>query len=127
MDRLSFLKTIGTGIAAAVIAPKVVAGVFIEKPQEKDKEYHLAQAKKAYAHYEEDRRRITVDRLCVHDLCLDRNERTWMCTAMGFGVIELTALLAEPEPNMIDVDRDSFDEYFFIMGNAFSAGTGQPQ
>ena len=125
MDRLSFLKTISTGIAAAVIAPKVVAGVFIEKPH---KEYGdiVNNQDRLYSHYEEDLKRITVNQLCVHDLCLDRNYRTWMCTAIGFGVIELTALEAEPEPNLIDVDRDSFDEYFFIFGNVFSAGTGQP-
>jgi hypothetical protein len=131
MNRRNFLKSIGVGIAAAVIAPKLL----IEKPGEV-----VAPAPKVspfgiyedevkmlhYAHYEEDFPKYTIDDLRIHDLCVDKDARVWMCTAMWPDKVELTALLAEPEPNFLEVRRKNFDEYFIIMGSVFSAGTGMP-
>ena len=128
MNRLSFLKKLSVGIAAAVITPKVLAEVD-PSPKEtpKDKEWGIKWAKEVYGHYEEDRMRYTVDQLCMYDICIDKDSRAWMVTMPPSEVIELTALLADPLPNKIDVKRGSFDEYFIIMGNCFMPGTGGPQ
>jgi hypothetical protein len=122
MNRLQFLKTLGVGIAAAVITPKLL----IEKPGEA-----VAPVPKVspfapyedevkmlhYAHYEEDFPKYTIDNLRIHDLCVDKDARVWMCTSMWPDKVELTALLAEPEPNFIEVKKEKFDEYFIIFGN----------
>jgi hypothetical protein len=124
MNRLSFLKTIGVGVAAAVITPKLLIeppkqGVVKPKPKSYFGKYEDEVKALHYAHYEEAMPRYTVDNLCLWDLCVDKNARPWACTAMMLDTIELTALEADPLPNFIDVERSKFDEYFIIMGNTF--------
>ena len=131
MNRLQFLKTLGVGVAAAVITPKLlIPKEPASLPGVPEKDYfgnYKDEAKMLhYAHYEEDMPRYTVDQLCMHDLCVDKDLRVWMVTKPPADTIELTALLELPEPNFIDVKRKNFDEYFIIMGNVFSPGTGMP-
>jgi len=122
MNRRNFLKNISVGIAAAVIAPKLL----IEKPGEVISpvprispfgRYEDEVKMLHYVHYEEDFPKYTIDDLRIHDLCVDKEARVWMCTAMWPDKVELTALLAEPEPNFIEVKKEKFDEYFIIFGN----------
>jgi hypothetical protein len=122
----------GMGIAAAVIVPKIL----IESPEPKavkkaprSQFFPYEDEVKAlhHVHYEEDMPRYTVEQLSLHDLCVDKDLRVWMCTGKMLDTIELTALEAAPEPNFIDVKASNFDEYFVIMGNGFLPGTGKPQ
>lgn len=127
MKRSEFLKTLSFGIAAAVITPKILieplpVAIDTEKPP------YFDDLKDKYGHYEESWVHSSDPRdLFIHDLCVDKDRRLWMCTAKGFGTIELTALEAEPLPNFIDVDEKVFSEYFIIFSSAFSEGTGGPR
>lgn len=124
MNRRNFLKSIGVGIAAAIIIPKPLTKQ-LEGPVKSSRRIDLFgkykdEAKMLhYAHYDEDLPKYTIDQLCLHDLCFDREMRLWMCTAIWPDKIELTALEAEPEPNFLEVRKKNFDEYFIIMGNLF--------
>jgi len=110
MKRRDFLKSISVGIAAAVIVPKVLLKGATEKKE-----------LKPYSGP-----KYTVDELRLHDHCVDKDSREWMCTAIGYGNIELMALISDPLPNFIEIKSEHFDEYFIISGNHFAPGTGQP-
>ncbi len=118
MNRLSFLKTISVGIAAAVIAPKVIAEA-IEAPKPKDKEWCLRWAEEAY-------QRSLKPKPYIGDIVIDRDGRQWLVTAVYLGKVEVKAFEADPLPNFLDVDVEHFDEYFVVCGSAFMQGTGQP-
>lgn len=132
MDRRSFLKSIGVGVAAAVIVPKVLLEPLEKKAIEhKHKslfgKYEDEVKALHYAHYEEDLPKYTVEDLRIGDFCVDKDARAWLCTAMFFDKIEMTALEPYPEPSFIDVNRNNFDEYFIIFGSAWGLpGNGQP-
>jgi len=114
MNRLQFLKTLGVGIAAAVITPKLLT----EKPPlslDITTAGEIDPDAFQYAHYEEDFPKYTINDLRIHDLCVDKDARVWMCTAMWPDKVELTALEADPEPNFFEVRKKNFDEYFFIL------------
>lgn len=139
MNRLQFLKTIGVGIAAAVIAPKVlINGEPV--PLEGKSIYHtdgvipfIAKKGKEFAWHEEDYNFLPVEALRINDLIIDRDQRTWVCTGLvgldgeEFNHIHLTAVEANPEPNYLEVERSSFEEYFFIIGSLFHEGIGGPR
>jgi len=121
MNRLSFLKTLGVGVAAAVITPKILANALIPKevPVEKDNEWCKKWANEIYQRWKE-------QKPFINDCVMDKDQRQWLVTAMYMGKIELTAFDPHPLPNFIDVNEEVFSEYFIIMGNVFAAGTGGP-
>jgi len=132
MNRRSFLKSIGVGVAAAVIVPKILLEPSEKKPIEHRHKslfgkYEDEVKALHYAHYEEDFPKYTVEDLRVNDLCVDKDARAWLCTAIMLDQIEMTAVEADPEPNFLDVNKNSFDEYFIIFGSAWGIkGTGEP-
>lgn len=129
MNRLSFLKKLGVGIAVAAITPKVLANI-PEKKVECDvtKPTYYDDLKSKYGHFEEPWIHSNdVNSLHLHDMCIDRDARPWICTGIFKNEIELRAMEPEPLPNLIDIKRNSFNEYFIIINNSFSEGSGEPK
>ena len=110
MNRASFLKSIGLGIAAAVITPKIL----IEARDingAKDATYSKEWAKKLYAMSLKDRE-LGVEDIRIWDNVTDRNNNLYIVTAIDFDSIELTAMSADTTPNFMDVQKNVFADYF---------------
>lgn len=118
MDRLSFLKKLGTGIAIAVITPKVAADISSTiKDVPKDQEWGKKWAKECYSEWLKDKE-LGVDALCLWDMVYDNKGQTYIITAKGFGIIEITAMLSETNPNVMDIQKEHFFEYFVTSTTA---------
>jgi hypothetical protein len=120
MNRLSFLKTLGVGVAAAVITPKLLIEPLPEKVLKTGGIMPVLEkkGKEAYGHYEEPWLHSNdVETLRLWDMCIDRDSRCWLCTAKGIDSVDLTALESDPLPNFIEVKKGVFAEYFIIMSS----------
>jgi hypothetical protein len=95
MNRLSFLKTISMGIAAAVIIPGALV------PKELDpKKYPLTPDECYY--------------ICCNDLCIDKKGFIWVVTAVYMDEIELKIIqLYTNYPSTIIIKQKDFPEYFY--------------
>jgi hypothetical protein len=128
MNRLSFLKTMGVGIAAAVITPKILAELPppTAVPSEKDKEWGKKWAEECYSMWKKDKE-LGVDSLRLWDSVMNRDEEIYVVTGRCLDTIELTAIDTRTQPNFLDITKDKFGEYFIIIGSAFNEGTGVPK
>ena len=121
MNRLSFLKTLGVGIATAVITPKIFAEIDLSiKETPKDKEWSIKWAKYAY-------NRVKELKPFMSDLCMDKDMRQWRVVSIYENIVTLYALEPNPEPSCIEVKDADFPDYFIILGNSYSEGTGGPR
>lgn len=125
MNRLSFLKKLSTGIAIAVITPRVLADIpdrskeiDLSKPPyfdalvAQDRKNSISWAKECYARWKE-------VKPFIYDLCIDRDGRSWMVVSIYEDHIILYALEAESKPNSIAIKESAFSDYFVVLGNVY--------
>jgi hypothetical protein len=119
MNRLSFLKTMGVGIAAAVITPKILAELPppTAVPSEKDKEWGKKWAEECYSMWKKDKE-LGVESLRLWDVVYDHKGNEYAITAKGLGIIEVTSFSPDVNPNCMDVEKEHFFEYFVIAKTA---------
>lgn len=110
MNRAAFLKSIGLGIAAAVITPKILIESDFPDPI-KAPDYCLSWAKELYATHLKDVE-LGVEHLRIWDTVIDRDQRVYIITAMSSDNIELTAADSKVDPNFMDVKKAIFNDYF---------------
>lgn len=127
MNRLSFLKKVGVGIAAGIIAPTVIKDIVITprlndgvtidtdllpvniNPSELVRDYHLRNARMVYQW-------SIQGKPFFWDVCLDRDGREWVCVPpIEDGQINLCAVNPEPLPNAIKIKEEDFKGYFVII------------
>ena len=129
MNRLSFLKKLGIGVAAGVIAPTIIKDIVITphlkdgvtidtdllpiniNPVELARDYHLRYARMAYQWNVQ-------GKPFFWDVCIDRDGREWVCVPpFEDGQIKLCAVNPKPIPDTIMVKEENFKDYFLIRTN----------
>ncbi len=126
MNRLSFLKTLGVGVAAGVLAPKIVLDGLSKKEitakcVKIEQEHYFTE----YGHFEEDVH-IVEHRVCLWDAVMSKDANVYMVTSIQGDIIGLTAAEADVTPNDLAVSKEYLGEYFVIISSAFGEGTGNP-
>lgn len=117
MNRASFLKSLGVGIAAAVITPKILIEATIPDSA-KNKEYCLAWAKDLYAIHLKDLQ-MGVGHLRIWDHVIDREQEVYIITGIDSDNIELTAVDPNVDPNFMDVKKAIFNDFFVYGGSSY--------
>jgi hypothetical protein len=117
MNRLSFLKTIGAGIAAAVITPKVLTEI-PEKAKEipKDQVWCKKQAKEIYDQYQKDLKNGVAE-IRMWDTVIDEGQNKYIITSITSKAIELTSINPNNLRYGLGVNKNVFSEYFYLMRN----------
>lgn len=126
MNRPSFLKSLGAGIAVAVIAPKIIIDGLTKKEEvitAKCLSFTEEHVFTKEGHFEEDIHLVET-KVYLWDMTVSRDNNVYVVTYLDANKIGLTAVDMDTVPNELMVDKNYFGEYFIIISNAFHERRG---